>query len=150
MKRGNGMYDQTKGVAEVRSKLSEFLDNAAYGPEYIKRKRDVFTVVPSNLLEFAIPCVFTISFGYDNTKSGRIYFTKNDLIPDIIGFGDTKEKAIDSFVSDIKDLCQDYRNNPQLYMIAPNRKEQIPAILKASTILARGGDLREMIDTGDI
>jgi len=134
----------------VRSRFSEFLDNAAYGPEYIRRKRDVFTVVPSNLLEFAIPYVFTISFGYDSTKNGRIYFTKNDLIPDIIGFGDTKEKAIDSFIAGLEDLCRDYRKNPQLYMIAPNRKEQVPVIIKASTILARGGDIREMINTGDV
>jgi len=148
--RENEMYDQTKGVAEVRSKFSEFLDNAAYGPEYIRRKRDVFAVVPSSLLEFAIPYVFAISFGYDTTKAGRIYFTKNNLIPDIIGFGDTKEKAIDSFVAEVENLCQDYRNNPQLYMIAPNRKKQVPAIIKASTILARGGDIREMIEAGDV
>jgi len=144
------MYDQIKGVAEVRSKFSEFLDGAAYGPEYIKRKREVFTVVPSSLLEFAIPYVFTISFGCDNTKSGRVYFTKNDLIPDIIGFGDTKEKAVSSFIEEIKDLCRDYRKNPQLYMIAPNRKEQVPVIIKASTILARNGDIRDMIHVGDV
>ena len=133
-------------ASEARENFSEFLDNAVNRPGFISRRRGTFVVLPMQVIQRAVPKKIKIGFGYNNTKNGRVYYTKNEVFPDVIGRGKTKEEAMSAFTKGLLAQCRDFYENFQLFSSAPERMERILPVLKVLTILADGGDVSDMLE----
>ena len=134
------------GVSEARGNFSAFLDDAGKKPGFIKRRRETFVVVSTAAIERAITKKINVSFAFDDTKDGRVFYTKNDVFPDVIGWGETTEKAQSSFIEGLADFCQIFYDNFSRYSEAPNRKGQVIYVLKVVSAMASGKDLLHLID----
>ncbi|MDR0311720.1 MAG: hypothetical protein LBJ21_09050 [Acidobacteriota bacterium] len=137
-------------ASEARENFSEFLDNAGRKPEFISRRRETFIVIPTEIINQAGFGKIRIRFGYDDTEDGRVYFTKNVIFPDVIGWGNSKAEALNSFVEGLTALCMDFHNNFQLYASAPNRKNQIMPVVGILSIIAGGGNIADIIEAGRV
>ena len=132
----------------ARGNFSELLDDVEKRPIFINRKRENYIVLPLHLIRYSDPWKIKVTFGYDDTKEGRVYFTKNNIFPDLIGWGNTKAEAIRSFVESIVELSHDFYDKFHIYSLAPNRQQQIMPILKILSIIVSGGNISELIEEG--
>ena len=135
-------------ASKAREHFSELLDDAEKKPVFIKRKREKYMVLPAHLMSISDSWKIKISFGYDETEEGCVYFTKNTLFPDVIGWGNTKREAVRSFLEGITDLCHDFYDNFQIYSAAPNRQQQIIPVLRLLSTIVSGGNISDMIEEG--
>ena len=131
--------------SKAREHFSELLDDADKRPVFINRKRDKYMVLPTHFISRSDSWKIKISFGYDDTEGERVYFTKNAVFPDIIGWGNSKSEAISSFSEGITELCHDFYNNFHIYSAAPNRQQQIMPVLRLLSIIVSGGNISELI-----
>lgn len=66
---------------------------------------------------------------YEQDEKGN-YIASFQEITDLLGYGDTKEKALDGLINDLMEYSQDYFTDSfSLYIQAPNRREHLPYIL---------------------
>ena len=135
-------------ASKARENFSELLDDAEKRPIFINRKREKYIVLPAHLISCSDSWKIKISFGYDITEGKRVYFTKNDIFPDVIGWGSTKSEAVSDFKEGVTDLCHDFYNNFHIYSLAPNRQQQIMPVLRLLSIIVSGGDISELIEEG--
>jgi len=130
-------------TSEARADFSSFLDEAKDRPRFIKRRKQVFIVLPADEMQAFSPAKTKVKFIKDDDGS---YFTENSLVPDVIGFGDTKEIAEASFVEGFSLFAKEFYENFRAYSAAPNRKNQIPVILAAIASIERGLGISEMFE----
>ena len=135
-------------ASKAREHFSELLDDADKRPVFINRKREKYIVLPAHLICSSDSWKIKISFGYDDTEGERVYFTKNAIFPDIIGWGNSKPEAINSFSEGLTELCHDFYNNFHIYSLAPNRQQQIMPVLRLLSFIVRGGNISELIEEG--
>ena len=135
-------------ASKARENFSELLDNAEKRPVFINRKREKYIVLPTHLISCSDSWKIKVSFGYDETEGERVYFTKNAVFPDVIGWGNTKSEAVNSFSEGIIELCHDFYNNFYLYSLAPNRQHQIMPVLRLLSIIVSGGNISDFIEEG--
>ena len=135
-------------ASKAREKFSELLDDAEKRPVFINRKREKYIVLPAHLISCSDSWKIKISFGYDITEGKRVYFTKNDIFPDVIGWGNTKSEAVSSFSQRLTELCHEFYDNFHIYSAAPNRQQQIMPVLRILSSIVSGGKISEFIEAG--
>jgi len=141
------------GAAEARENFSVFLDNAESRPSFINRRRSTFIVMPDSFFELLVPKKIKIIIEHDeeaekNTdKYDGAYFAYGDVFDDIIGWGNTKEEAVASFKDNLIEFCTAFYENFSVYAAAPNRKAQIPYVIKIVNHIGRGGELSDIISS---
>lgn len=148
-----------KKAAKARENFSEFLDEADKRPVFINRKRETYVVFPTQFINSHDPWKIKIRYGYDETEGAssqlkqrqpkeRVYFTKNDIFPDVIGWGNSKSEALRSFTEDLIALCYDFYDNFHIYSSIPCRQHQTMPVLKILSVIASGGDVTSIIEEG--
>ena len=135
-------------ASKARENFSEMLDDAGKRPIFINRKREKYVVLPAHLISCSDSWKIKVSFGYDDTEDERVYFTKNDIFPDIIGWGNSKIEAVNSFKNNLIELCNDFYSNFHLYSLAPNRQQQIMPVLRLLSMIVSGQDISMLIEEG--
>jgi antitoxin YefM len=80
------------------------------------------TVVHQLLSEYKFQCTLV------DEEEGSYAYWLDPL--DIYGYGETKEDAINSLIDDLLLYCEEYTQNPERYLSAPNRKHHLPYVFK--------------------
>ena len=137
-----------KGASEARKNFSLFLDEAEKRPGFINRRRSTYIVIPSNAIEKIASLKIKVAYCHDDMDAGRVYYTKNPVFPDVVGWGDTKEQALSSFVDGLKDFCSIFYEDFYGFSRAPNRQGQVFPVLAILSIMSNGGDVSEIIEDG--
>jgi len=130
-------------TSEARADFSSFLDEARDRPRFIKRRKQIFVVLPADEMQAFSPAKTKVKLLKDDDGG---YFTENSLVPDVIGFGDTKEAAGASFMEGFSLFAKEFYENFRAYSAAPNRKGQIPIVLAALAASERGLGVSEMFE----
>ena len=63
-------------------------------------------------------------------KDNNIYYTENEVLEDIIGWGNSKEEAINDFINFLIAYAHDYYDNVKEYSKTKRGKNDLPYILK--------------------
>ena len=137
-----------KGASEARENFSMFLDESEKRPGFISRRRSTYVVIPSSVIEKIAPLKIMVAYCHDDMGTGRVYYTKNHIFPDVVGWGDTKAQALSSFIDGLKDFCNIFYEDFYSFSRAPNRQEQIFPVLAILSIMSNGGDISEIIEVG--
>lgn len=114
--------------SEVRKNFSETINNALYSkPQLIKRnKNDILLVgkdIVFNMLE-------NLRIKLIIKKDKDMYYTENNVMEDIIGWGNTKEEAINDFVNFLDAYAHDYYENFQVYSKTERGKRDLPYVFR--------------------
>ena len=114
--------------SDARKNFSETISNALFSkPQLIRRnKNDV--VIASKDLVFDMLEHLRIELFIKKDKN--TYYTENNVLEDIIGWGNTKEEAIDDFVKALDVYAHDYYENFQLYSKTERGKKDLPYIFR--------------------
>jgi predicted RNase H-like HicB family nuclease len=96
-------------------------------------------------LEEPLP-LFRVQMVEDDDGS---YFTDNILMPEMIGFGETKELALISFKEGIIMFCKWYRTDFEDMLKAPNRKHQWSIAAKILMYLEIYGNVDGLVEVVD-
>lgn len=113
---------------EVRKNFSDTINNALYSkPQLIRRNRnDVLLVgkdIVFNMLEnLRIKLVIR--------KDGNTFYTENNVLEDIIGWGKTKDEAIEDFINCLDAYAHDYYDNFQVYSKTERGKRDLPYVFR--------------------
>jgi hypothetical protein len=126
--------------------MGSFLDDAMMSPKLIKRRKQRFIAMDTSVIDLLTPQKFSLRLVKDIDGA---YFTENDLVDDIIGFGSTKQEAIASFKEDLAAFAALYFDDYHTMVAAPNRREQLPYALKARCHIEKYGNLDRMVDVVD-
>jgi hypothetical protein len=129
--------------SEVRKSFSEFLDDARIKPQYIKRRKQVFITMPAESFDVVAPSKIILKTIRDRNGS---FYTHNEVLPEIIGYGKAKEDAIDSFLDGLVSFAYEYYDNFQLYSASPGRAKQAPIIMKIISIFERGISVSDILE----
>jgi hypothetical protein len=111
--------------------------------------------MPDKYIEYFIPGKIKVYIEKDKEaaknpdKYDGAYFAYGEVFEDIIGWGNTKDEALTAFKNNLIDFCKDFYENFSVYASAPNRKKQIPYVIKIVNHLARGGNISEIISGGN-
>ena len=140
-----------KGVAEVRSNFSVFLDEADKRPALIKRRRTNYLVIPDTVLLEAVPLKIKLFYEYDEEAANTpnvdgAYVTTCDIFESVFGWGDTKEEAYESFKEGLIGFCQLAYNDFDFFSKDPTRKTEILPVIKIMSILSKGGEVDSLIE----
>jgi hypothetical protein len=73
------------------------------------------------------------------------HYTESKALPDIIGFGTTKEDALRSFEEGAVSFAYEYYDNYPLYRASPNRAEQAAIIIKVISHNERFGSIANLL-----
>jgi hypothetical protein len=130
-------------ATDVRKEFSGFLDSAIQQPQFTRRRRQIYVTFPYETLEILFPVKILLRVHRDDDGS---YYTENKVLPDIIGFGETKEKAVDSFIDDVVRYAYEYNDNYALYSASPNRAAHLPVVMKILSLFERDGDISELME----
>ncbi|MDR3225528.1 MAG: hypothetical protein LBT52_04420 [Clostridiales Family XIII bacterium] len=128
---------------DVRREFSEFLDEAMKQPQYMKRRKQIYITLPYEALGRIFPDKLSVIAHKDNDGS---YYTENTTLPDIIGFGPTKEDAISSLMNDLVAYAYEYNDNYALYSVAPNRVKHLPTVMKIISKFEKDGDISDILE----
>ena len=133
----------TLKATDVRKEWSTVLDSAIRKkPQFIKRTRDY--VVLSDIETFKDllePYKFSSKKYIED--DGSITLSLNEI--DLIENGKTEEEAKNKLASSIIGYSEDFYNEFDYWKNAPNRKNQIPFVLK-SLILDDINEIMELIE----
>ena len=115
-------------VTEARNNFSETFNNTIYvKPQIIKKskndtllikKEEVFRILDSMKIDITI------------SKEDGMFLTSNEIMPDIIGWGNTKEEAVDDFIEFLDAYAHDYYDNYDTYSKTERGKRDLPYIFK--------------------
>jgi hypothetical protein len=130
-------------ATDVRKEFSEFLDSAMKKPQFMRRRKQIYITIPYETLEILFP--EKISFRLYKDSDGS-YYTGNTMLPDIIGYGPTREAAINSFIEDIVIYAYEYNANYALYSVSPNRAAHLPLVMKIVSLFERDGDIAPLME----
>ncbi|MDR2163890.1 MAG: hypothetical protein LBO70_08190 [Clostridiales Family XIII bacterium] len=131
-------------ATDVRKGFSEFLDSAMRKPQFMKRRKQIYVTFPYETLDILFPAKITLRILRD---SNGAYYTENSALPDIIGFGATKEEAVNSFIDDVVLYAYEYNDNYALYSASPNRAAHLPIVMKILSLFERDGDISGLMET---
>lgn len=116
-------------ATDARNNFSETFNNTIYvKPQIIKKsKNDVLLIKQEEV--FRILDSMKISVVINKDEDGT-YFTSNEVMPDIIGWGKTKDEAIDDFITFLDVYAHDYYNNYETYSKTERGRKDLPYIFK--------------------
>lgn len=122
------IVDYYQSASEVRKEWSSTIDTVIRErPVFIQRTRDNLVLLDIATLRLAFRSLrFELSFYAE--KDGSFTCTEDHL--DLVENAETKEACIDQMILAMRDYANDYYNEFALWSAAPNRKDQIPYVLK--------------------
>ena len=113
-------------ATEVRKNWSTVLDEVREKPQFVKRTHDFSVLMNTDLLNLLLDdvkvLVVTVCDGNE--------FVVSSADVDIVSSGNSEKEAIDSFISDLMEYCQEFYDEFDFWSSAPNRKSHIPIVLK--------------------
>lgn len=119
----------TMNATDVRKEWSTVLDNTVrQKPQFIKRTRDYLMMADVNFIELMLSGI-----NYSAEKfiedDGSVTLSLDNI--DIIENSDTEENAKIALSKSILEYSEDFYNEFNLMMSAPNRKQHISYVFKA-------------------
>ena len=116
------------GITEARNNFSETFNSTIYvKPQIIKKsKHDAILIKQEEVFKI----LDSIKIDVTIKKEDGTYFTSNEVMPDIIGWGNTKEEAIDDFIKFLDVYAHDYYDNYDAYSKTERGKRDLPYIFK--------------------
>ncbi|MDR2610915.1 MAG: hypothetical protein LBC58_05610 [Clostridiales Family XIII bacterium] len=130
-------------ATDVRREFSEFLDEAIKKPQYTKRRKQIYITIPCETLDKIFPYKIRVTIKKDSDGS---YYSENDTLPDIIGYGATKDAALASLRDDLIAYSYEYNDNFPLYSVAPNRADDLPMVMKILSHYEKDGDISSIME----
>jgi hypothetical protein len=132
-------------ATEARGRFADLLDDARKRPQLIRRRRQSFVLMPvDDMTRFPSDKIHLRVVHEDG-----IYVTENDEIDDVIGWGDTREEAIDSFLEDLVMFSYMYYDHFDEFITAPNRVGQWSIVLKVVSLLDGGLTPTDIVEVED-
>ena len=119
----------TMNATDVRKEWSTVLDNTIrQRPQFIKRTRDYLMLADINFLDMILSDI-TYSAANFIEADGSVTLSLDNL--DIIENAPTEKEAIIALSKSILEYSEDFYNEFNLMMSAPNRKSHVPYVFKA-------------------
>lgn len=114
--------------SEVRKNFSDTINNAIYSkPQLIKRnKNDVMLISKDTVFDM----LENLRIKLVIKKDKNTYYTENEVLEDIIGWGNTKQEAIDDFIKFLDIYAHDYYDNFQVYSKTERGKKDLPYVFR--------------------
>lgn len=114
--------------SDVRKNFSETINNAIYSkPQLIRRNRNDVLLVGKDLV---FNMLEKLRINVRLIKDDNTYFTQNDVMEDIIGWGNTQEEAIDDFINNLDVYAHEYYSNFEFYSKTERGKNDLPYIFR--------------------
>lgn len=130
-------------ATDTRKNFSETINKALYHrPQIIKRNRkNLFLISKDSVFSMLdnLKIDITIFKGEDG-----LYFTENNVLEDIIGYGETKDKAIDDFINALDVYAHEYYDNYSFYSKTIRGKKDLPYVFKLMCASCNE-DLKDML-----
>jgi antitoxin YefM len=127
------MLDYAVNSGSVRNNFKGFIDSVINkAPKVVNRHGDHFLAI--NVQHIA-PLVqgYSLTANFELDDDG-MYISSFDEIPDLLGYGYTKEESLQELVKDLIEYAHDYLfESFTLYINAPNRTAHFPYVLKVMT-----------------
>jgi hypothetical protein len=139
---GASMPQVTEQASEVRNGFADFLDDARTRPRYLKRRKLHYVLITSDEFDRLVNEKIDVRIVADDDGG---HYTESEALPDVIGFGATKEDALRSFEEGVLSFAYEYYDNYALYSASPGRSEQAAIITKAIAHNERFGSLVNLI-----
>jgi predicted RNase H-like HicB family nuclease len=130
-------------ATDVRREFSEFLDEAVKKPQYTRRRKQIYITIPCETLDRIFPYKIRVIIKKDSDGG---YYSQNDMLPSIIGYGATKKAALESLREDLIAYAYEYNDNFPLYSVAPNRADDLPIVMKILSHYEKDGDISAVIE----
>ena len=116
-------------ATNARNSFSETFNNAIYvKPQIIKKSKNDALLIKQEEV-FNILDSMKVDIVINKDKDGT-FFTSNEVMPDIIGWGNSKEEAIDDFIKFLDVYAHDYYDNYETYSKTKRGKNDLPYIFK--------------------
>jgi hypothetical protein len=132
-------------ATEARGRFADLLDDARKRPQFVRRRRQSFVLMPVDDMTRLPPYKIHLRVVHED----GIYVTENDEIDDVIGWGDTREEAIDGFLEDLVMFSYMYYDHFDEFITAPNRVGQWPIVLKVISLLDGGLSPADIVEIED-
>lgn len=114
--------------SEVRKNFSETINNAIYSkPQLIRRNRNDMVLVGKDLV---FNMLENLRIKVIIKKDGKTFYTENDKLEDIVGWGSTKEEAINDFINYLDVYAHEYYSNFELYSKTERGKKDLPYVFR--------------------
>jgi hypothetical protein len=136
------MVPVVEKATEVRKEFADFLDDAQRRPKFIKRRKYQYVVLSADMLDAMAPLSIDVKLLKDEDGG---FYTDCTAAPDVIGFGSSKQEALDSFADGLVSFCYEYYENFALYSATPNRVIQLPLVTKVVSRFERMSDITGLI-----
>jgi predicted RNase H-like HicB family nuclease len=94
------------------------------------------------MLDTLIPVSVSVRFIRDDDG---MYYTDNSVLPDVIGFGETREDALASFIEGVLSFAYEYYDNFSFYRAAPNRASQAALVIRIISCYEQYGNIDVLI-----
>lgn len=113
-------------ATDVRKNWSTVLDEVREKPQFVKRTHDFSVLMNTDLLNLLLDDVkVSVNIIRDENK----FVVSSDDV-DIVSSGNSEKEAIDNFIFDLMEYCQEFYDEFDFWSSAPNRKSHIPVVLK--------------------
>jgi hypothetical protein len=136
------MVPVAEQATEVRKEFADFLDDAQRRPKFIKRRKYQYVLLSAEILEALAPVSLDVKLLKDEDGG---FYTDCTMAPDVIGFGASKQEALDSFADGLVSFCYEYYENFALYSAAPNRIAQLPLVTMVVSHFEQSKDILDLI-----
>ena len=114
--------------SEVRKNFSETINNALYSkPQLIRRNSNDLVLLGKDIV---FNMLENLRIKLTIRKDKNTYYTENEIFEDIIGWGNSKEEAIDDFVKFLDAYAHDYYNNFEIYSKTERGKKDLPYVFR--------------------
>lgn len=132
-------------ATDVRRYWSAVMENAIREkPQFIKRTRDFLVLTDVKLMENLLSAYHFTAEKFTN-QDGSVTLSLNDL--ELVGSAPTEAEARMILGKSILDYSEDFYNEYVLRSAAPNKKGQVPYVLKA-LIIDDAGKIGDSIECG--
>lgn len=116
-------------ATDARKNFSETINEAMYNrPQIVKRNKNNLLLISKDSV-YDMLDNFKIDITIHKGEDG-VYFTENLILEDIIGYGETKDKAIDDFISALDVYAHEYYDNYSFYSKTIRGKKDLPYVFK--------------------
>ncbi|MDR1014336.1 MAG: hypothetical protein LBL86_05085 [Coriobacteriales bacterium] len=126
----------------MRNGFADFLDDARTRPRYLKRRKSHYVLMTSDDFDRLVSEDIDVKTVADDDGG---HYTESRALPDVIGFGATREDALRSFEEGAVSFAYEYYDNYALYSASPGRSGQAALITKILSHNERFGSIADLI-----
>lgn len=114
--------------SEVRKNFSETINNAIYSkPQLIRRNKNDMVLAGKDLV---FSMLENLRIKVTIRKDRNTFYTENDTLEDIVGWGSTREEAINDFINYLDVYAHEYYSNFELYSKTERGKKDLPYVFR--------------------